>query len=291
MNTAVDSSGWARRVSRKRLTHKDRARRPLRVGAAAVVIVVAAGGLGSFLHPHFGLISAVAAATAYLAVLFGRDLALLRISAAQLESLAALSPLCRDQVYPLNPATLGPENVLTLCREITYRRPQRILEIGSGNSTLFMARCLERLGESDARITCLEHVEFWCDEVRRMVEQAGFSDRVEVLHASIVKNTVGATLASQPVSWYDLSVLPKTGDYDFVLVDGPEGGNADPLARYGAFPLLQDRLAPGTLMLLDDGVRSGETEVVQRWLELEPRLKATFLKSEDGLWAIQLPGA
>ena len=116
-------------------------------------------------------------------------------------------------------------------------------------------------------------------------------DRVEVLHASIVKNTVGATLASQPVSWYDLSVLPKTGDYDFVLVDGPEGGNADPLARYGAFPLLQDRLAPGTLMLLDDGVRSGETEVVQRWLELEPRLKATFLKSEDGLWAIQLPGA
>ena len=285
----TQSSGGVRRASAKKLTRRERAQRPLVVALTALFIIALSGGVGAFVHPTFGIIVSIAVATAYLGALFSRDLALLRISAAKTEALGALFPLRRDQVYPLNPATLSPENSLTLCHEIVYRRPKRILELGSGSSTVFMARCLESLGDDEAKIICLEHVEFWCGEVRRMIEQAGLTDRVQVLHAPIVENELEDAATS--IRWYDLSVLAAdAGPFDFVLVDGPEGGKGDPLARYGAFPLLRQRLAPGALLLLDDGVREGETEIVRKWVKMEPRLQATFIKSEEGLWSVELPG-
>ena len=283
----TQSSGGVRRASAKKLTRRERAQRPVRVAVSALLIVGLSGWLAVLIDPAYGTVVAIAAGTAYLGALFSRDLALLRISAAKTEALNALAPLRHDQIYPLNPATLSPENSFTLCHEIIYRRPKRILELGSGSSTIFMARCLDLLGDDDARIVCLEHVEFWCGEVKRMVEQAGLTNRVEVFHAPIVE-TLGPE--DRPIFWYDLSVLPEdVGPFDFVLVDGPEGGKGDPLARYGAFRLLRRRLSRGALLLVDDGEREGETEIVRMWSRLEPRLQSTFIKSEEGLWLVELP--
>lgn len=273
------------RKSAKRLTRKERVRRPLRLALASAASVAAAGGLAALFHPVAGVISAVAAATAWIVAFAAREFGVLRVAAAEADALLTLHPLREGDVYPANPATLSPENALTLCQEILYGQPRRILELGSGSSTLLMARCLERLGAEGRGIISLDHVEDWAADSRRKIERAGLSGLASIHYAPLVP------VEGMPAPWYDLEALPAdAGPFDLVLVDGPEGGKRDPLARYGAFPLLRDRLAPNAVLLLDDALRQGEQEIVRRWLALEPRLEATFVPSHEGLTVLRLTG-
>ncbi|MHC4846180.1 MAG: hypothetical protein ACYTCU_08465, partial [Planctomycetota bacterium] len=45
--------------------------------------------------------------------------------------------------------------------------------------------------------------------------------------------------------------------------DGPPGDTRG--GRYGLFPLMGGRLAPGCVLLLDDAEREGEQDVARRW--------------------------
>lgn len=270
------------RKSAKRITRKERVRRPLRLAVLSAGSVLAAGAAGALVHPVAATVLAVAAGTAWLIAFNARELGVLRVAASENEALQTLAPLREGEPYPLNPATLSPENALTLCQEILYGRPRRILELGSGSSTLLMARCLEILGREGRSIVSLDHGEFWVEDSRRKLERAGLLELARVIHAPIVPTDDGP--------WYDLSVLPdEAGPFDLVLVDGPEGGKGDPLARYGALPRLRQRLAPGAVLVLDDGLREGEQEVVRRWSALEPGLEVTFVPSHEGLYVVRLP--
>jgi predicted O-methyltransferase YrrM len=159
-------------------------------------------------------------------------------------------------------------------QQIYRRRPRRVLEFGSGVSTVLIARVLRELGDP-ARLDSFEHHEGWYPRTRELLERTGVTD-VAHLHY--------APLAPRPgldVPWYDLSALPDGERYDLVLVDGPQGGRRrEPLARLGGFLAVRERLAPGAVILLDDGLRRGEREVVRRWQQAEPRLRVSFHRSE-----------
>ena len=248
------------------------------------MIVSIAGTLGALWRPEAAIVCSIAFATAYIAAILGNDFSILRIAVAEQEALTVLAPLREGELYPLNPATLPPENTLTVCQQIMYRRPKKILEIGSGSSTLLMARCLGLLEGADRSILSLEHVAYWQEDSARKIEHAGLGHVAQVVHAPIREYK---EISSR---WYDVAQIPDdAGPFDLVLVDGPEGGSKDPLARYGVFPLLRDRLAPGAVLLLDDGLRDGEAEAVRRWQALEPKLKVSFARSRNGMWVVELP--
>lgn len=273
----------ATRSGTRRLTRKDRVRRPIRIAVGGAIAALSAGCVGSLVAPWFAAVAAIAGATAFLGAQLGRDLAILRMDATEQRAQARLAPLRDDLVYPLNPATLPPENALTLIQQILYRRPHRILEFGSGVSTLLMARALEQLGREDRSIVSLDHDVEWREDSQRVLDRAGFSDLAQIYHSPLIE------VPDYPMPWYDLSVLPESaGPFDLVLVDGPEGGRRNQLARYGGFPSIRDRLAPGALIVLDDGARDGETEIARRWQKMEPRLRTTFHKSHNGLWVFEL---
>ncbi len=268
----------------KRLTSRDRARRPARIALVSGLAVLLSGALGALLNPAAGIILALAVGTALVLAVITRDLGILRVFASEDACLSAIEPLRKGEIYPLNPASLCPENALTLAQEIIYRRPRNVLEFGSGCSTVFIGRCLEKLGPKDRQLVSMEHDAYWYADSARKLECAELKVSAQVHHAPLIENSTGET-------WYDMSVLPAdVGPFDLVLVDGPEGGDRDPFARQPALDAIQQWLAPGATILLDDGGRPGEREVVERWLSKQPQLSATLHQSVDGMWAIQCPG-
>ncbi len=64
----------------------------------------------------------------------------------------------------------------------------------------------------------------------------------------------------------DAVAAPDGSASDLLIVDGPPAdGPGQGAARAPALPALQDKLAPGATVVLDDAVRPGESEVLERW--------------------------
>lgn len=272
------------RESARRLTRKDRTHRALRwglIGAAAVLLL---GGLASLVHPVAGVIVAIATGVALLLANLGRDLAIVRAELSEHRALLVTESLREGIVYPVNPAALCPENALFVVQQIYLRRPKRVLEFGSGASTVLIARALRQL-DVQGRLTSLDHLDGWYQRTRDQLRATGLEEVARVHHSPLERR------AGLEVPWYDVSALPEDdAPYDLVLVDGPEGGSGEPLARLGGFLSVRERLAPGAVILLDDGLRRGEREIVRRWQQAEPNLRTSFHKSETGMWMIELPG-
>jgi hypothetical protein len=136
-----------------------------------------------------------------------------------------------------------------------------ILECGVGVSTLLLGLMAARRGLS---VWSLENELIWYERVKFTVEHHGIG---------------GIHLRFSPLrdygdfSWYAprLSTMPKR--FDLVFCDGPIGttrGN-----RYGLFPIMRDYLGPGTIVILDDAQRAGESETLRRW-SLDRRIDVDY---------------
>ncbi len=148
---------------------------------------------------------------------------------------------------------------------ILERQPKRILELGSGLSTLLMAYTLEENGSGN--ILALEDHPGYAAKTRRLLAEHGLEAYARVIDAPLVRQRLeGRKLIS-----YDFSSLDDAR-FDLLLVDGPAGYLA-PDARYPALPLLYDRLSAGARILLDDTHRPVERGNVERWLAELPGLE------------------
>jgi predicted O-methyltransferase YrrM len=268
--------------SARRLTRKDRAHRAQRWALVGGIAVVLVGGSAGLVDPVAGVIAAVATAVVLISATLGRDLAIVRADLSEQRALLALASLREGLVYPLNPAALCPENALFVIQQIYQRRPQRVVEFGSGVSTILFARALRDLGEK-RQLDSFEHLESWYQRTRELLRSSGLEDVVR-LHYSPLEKRDGLE-----VPWYDVSVLDRDATpCDLVVVDGPEGGSREPLARIGGFLTLRDRLAPDAVVLLDDAFRRGEREIVRAWQRAEPRLRTSLHRSDTGMWMLEL---
>ena len=125
-----------------------------------------------------------------------------------------------------------------------------IVECGSGLSTILLAAIARQTG---ARVHSLEHNVEW--QQRVVATCAAFG---------LTNNTVHYT-PLQSYGEFDWYTVPDSlpADIPLVVCDGPPEATRG--GRYGALPLLRDRLAPGCRILLDDASRPGETEILSRW--------------------------
>ena len=188
--------------------------------------------------------------------------------------------------HPL-PATRGyaaaPDALVELVRIIDRRAPAQVLELGSGVSTIVIARRLQQSGAG--HVTALEHQPEHAERTRAELDAQGLSAVASVVDAPLREVTVG----TGTWSWYELAAgLPRA--VDAVFVDGPPGATGS-LARYPALPLLRDRLAPGATIFVDDGDRPDEQEMVRRWQAEVDGLAATHLPLLKGAWLLTMPVA
>lgn len=162
---------------------------------------------------------------------------------------------------------LDPTGLMWLVDEVERRRPEHVVECGSGTSTFWIAMALRQNGRG--RIISLEHQGKFADRTRSLLERHGLSEVAEVRHAPLVATqTPRGTFR-----WYDVD--PEgIGAIDLLVVDGPPG-TTGPLARYPALPTLHRALTPGAYILVDDMHRDSEKKAVKHWLEEIPELRRT----------------
>jgi predicted O-methyltransferase YrrM len=136
-------------------------------------------------------------------------------------------------------------------------RPQTVVELGAGASTLVCAKALQRNG--GGRILSYDqHAEF----VAATAEWLRDHDVGAELHHAPLDNQV----AGWPGRWYTLHELPS--QIDLLIIDGPPW-TIHPYVR-GAAECLFARLAPGGIILLDDAYRPGERVIASRWRRRHP---------------------
>jgi predicted O-methyltransferase YrrM len=178
----------------------------------------------------------------------------------QLEALSGLYNTLNIQ-HPL-PRTrhtaASPDFLHLLATEIFHLKPDLIVEVGSGTSTLIAAYCLKKIGRG--RIISLDHLEKYADITRQTVLSHGLDSYASVLHAPLKDYKIDGS----SYQWYDDAVLSDVKQIDMLIVDGPPH-DVSAWARYPAIPLLKDRLNNNSVMLLDDGARKDETAIVAAW--------------------------
>jgi len=206
-------------------------------------------------------------------------------------ALAALS----GPYLPWGSGAMRPAGLATVCNDIVLNGRRRIVELGSGISTVLLARLLcQRSPPGGFRIAAVEHDAGWAQWVTEQLDREGTGSEVVVVHAPLASHP----RAERGLNWYDHDALTAglrgalRGDpIDLLLVDGPPAyAPGHGLARYPALPVLRNWLAPGATVVLDDAERPGEREVLRRW-ERETGLDFDRLADRAGVAVARTGGA
>lgn len=131
-------------------------------------------------------------------------------------------------------------------------RPQLVVEFGAGASTLVAARALQMNG-SGRLISFDQHAGF--------VEATGQWLAEHGLEADMRAVALVPAPAPWRGLWYDHGALPD--GIDLMIIDGP-CWTIHPFGR-GSAECLFDAIAPGGMVMLDDGARPGERIVRRIW--------------------------
>lgn len=167
----------------------------------------------------------------------------------------------------------SPDILLALVRQIFDRRPQEILECGSGVSTLVMALACKRVGSG--RVISLDHLSEFAEQTERLLTDWGVRELVELKVAPITTRQVDG----RTVQWYSVEALPDR--LDLIFVDGPPEP-LGPAIRWPAGPILLPLLASEGVAVIDDANRAQEQEMVRDWMQRFPNLRSQDLFCEKG---------
>lgn len=139
-----------------------------------------------------------------------------------------------------------------LARIVLADRPQTVVELGGGTTTLVVARALRLNG--GGTLLSIDGDHGFADATRQLLA-------AQALTAEVRAVPLATPPGGWPGQWYDHGPLPAA--IDLLIVDGPPWA-LHPLVR-GAAASLFDRIAPGGRIVLDDAARPGERIVARRW--------------------------
>jgi predicted O-methyltransferase YrrM len=178
----------------------------------------------------------------------------------------------------------SPDLLKLIAQAVLNGKPDLVVEASSGVSTLVIAYCLKRIGKG--RVVSLEHSPEYAAASRDMIASHGLADTATVIHAPLRE----AEIAGDRWLWYDLDCLELAQPIDLLVVDGPPAATQH-LARYPALPLLRPQLADGSTIILDDGDRNDEREIVRRWQTEFDDITCEYLPLEKGAFVMKKSGA
>jgi hypothetical protein len=199
---------------------------------------------------------------------FGRDALFPNTEALQLTGRNLQNPVLRRMLeademgtWSMSPATLN-----FLEDEIHKQKPAVILELGSGLSTICLARYMyETHGPDGGTYICsLEQDADVIERTMKRLRALGLEKHVQIFHAPLswqVIEGVRTSCYSLPQSFVDTIAALRPS---FVVIDGP----ASETDRFGTLPLIRPYLDTNSQFYLDDALRDGELDVAKNWARL-----------------------
>lgn len=167
-----------------------------------------------------------------------------------------LRPLLdRGGYLPWTTGSMRPAGLVAVCNDVVHGARTRIVECGSGVSTVVLARLLRERGAGG--VVAVEHDAHWAAVVRDQLRRESLQD---------VARVVDARLQGEP-PWYAPTALAELpAEVDLLVVDGPPACAAgQATSRAPALGWFAPRLVAGATVVLDDIARPGEREVVAGW--------------------------
>ncbi len=150
--------------------------------------------------------------------------------------------------------SISPMGALELHHRLSSARPKRILDVGSGLSTVVEAVAVARYG---GRVVSLEHDPKHAERTTAMLRSAGVDDVAEVVVAPLVD----ASHACGTGPWY--SGQPA-GTFDFIVVDGPPLGAG---GRIAVLPAVAGHRRRNWELWLFDANRPDERQCLEAWAD------------------------
>jgi predicted O-methyltransferase YrrM len=187
----------------------------------------------------------------------------------QVEALEQLLPILKLKA-PL-PASRGwaasPDFLLALSHITQNVRPKLAVELGSGTSTLVLAK------SGAKKIISLDHSLDFGAQTQEMLE----SHRVGGVEIRINE------LETYPEGyrWYAHSSLKGLAKIDLLVIDGPPS-STNPDARYPALTHLIPLLSAKATIVLDDADRDEEKKLAEEIAAALPGHSLTFIRHEKG---------
>jgi len=166
--------------------------------------------------------------------------------------------------------------LLYLVGHVLREKPALIVDLGSGQSSVWMAAALRQSG-SNGRVVAIDHDVKYAEQTRELAAAHGLSRWLDVRVAPLQETQI----EGQTYTWYDRSLMTDLPNIGLLSVDGPPGQGGKN-ARWPAFPLLQAQMATDGVVVMDDMVRNDEQVIVADWLTRFPQWQVTNLQFEKG---------
>lgn len=187
----------------------------------------------------------------------------------QFEAVEQLLPLLKPSA-PLPPSrgwAASPDFLLTLAHVTKKVKPRLTVELGSGVSSLVLAK------SGAKKIVSLDHSEEFGNQTRQMLASHGVRGvdiRIHELESY-----------SGKYKWYAKSTFKNLTKIDLLVIDGPPS-STNPDARYPALEHLIPLLSPKATIVLDDVDREEERKLADAIAKALPNHVMTILSHEKG---------
>ena len=166
--------------------------------------------------------------------------------------------------------------LLWLAGFVLEHRPRKVVDLGSGQSSVWMAAAMRTAGY-DGHVIGVDHDETYAEATRDLARRQGVEGWLTVVHAPLRDEVVDG----RDVRWYDIAALADIDAIDLLCVDGPPAQGVAQ-ARWPALPALRARLAPEAVIVLDDLIRRDEQDIVEDWVSRYPGFRVERLDFEKG---------
>lgn len=187
----------------------------------------------------------------------------------QFEAIEQLLPLLKLSA-PLPPSrgwAASPDFLLTLAHITRKLKPRLTVELGSGTSTLVLAK------SGAKKIVSLDHSIQYGEETRAMLASHGVRG-VDIRIHELVTYPSG-------YKWYAQSTLIGLARIDLLVIDGPPSAT-NPDARYPALEHLIPLLSSKATIILDDADREEERKLADAIAKALPNHVLTIYHHEKG---------
>ena len=166
--------------------------------------------------------------------------------------------------------SIDPDFAELIVETILRYKPDHVLELGSGTSTVICGYALRYLTKGS--LTSVDHDLKYTDITRKEIQRHGIDDIVRILHAPLKD----IELHGRAYRWYDPGLLEQMLPVDLLIVDGPPARSGK-FIRYPALPMLYSRMSKASAILVDDASRYEEGEMVRLWLSEFENLQANYI--------------
>lgn len=163
-----------------------------------------------------------------------------------------------------------------LVQHVVEFQPSVILELGSGSSTILIAKSMKKLGLRDYEHISIDHEIRYLNQTKLLAELNGVSDRITFAECPLEE------LPDSKTQWYGQLLNHLEGKkIDLLIVDGPPGPIQTD-SRYPALPMLLPFLSSNCTIFLDDTSRHDEESIAKRWADSFQDFELELVKEGHG---------